>query len=322
MSLSGALESFPVVEVLKLAGRTGKTGVLRVDTQGLEARVYLTEGQLSYGTTRRDEEFHSKLIEAGLVDPKAWVDVERRERSIRDILSEGATREQLNAFMLDQLADVLFRVLRERSGRFAFSEDVAPRFETGVELDVEQCVAEAEERLGRWKEIESVIPGVAFHLRLAPDAADDSPVEIDAQEWHILAGFVGSGTVEEASRQLGWSEFRAAELMAAMVRRNLLVVADHRPEGRYTYGGESSPESESGASKIEVLGPRLPAPPKGADEEPKEEPRQGPEQGPEDGSDGEVLRSALSDIVMPSEQPQPPGLKRRRSLGDIIREAE
>jgi len=310
MSLSGALESFPVVEVLKLAGRTGKTGVLRVDAQGLEARMYLTEGQLSYGTTRRDEEFHGKLVEAGLVDPEAWVEVERRERSISDILSEGATQGQLNAFMLDQMADVLFRVLRESSGRFAFSEDVAPRFETGVLLDVEQCVAEAEQRLGRWKEIESVIPSVAFHLTLAPDAADGSPVQISAQEWRVLAGFVGSGTVEEASRRLGWSEFKAAELMAAMVRRNLLVVADHRPEGRYTYGeSASSPASGSDASKITVVGPRLSASSEVAEEEPKEE------------SDSELLPSALSDIVAPSEQGPPAGLKRRRTLGAIVREA-
>ncbi len=70
MSLSGALESFPIVEVLKLVAGSGKNGVLRVDAQGLEARLYLDDGLLTYGTTRRDEEFHSKLVEANMVDPR------------------------------------------------------------------------------------------------------------------------------------------------------------------------------------------------------------------------------------------------------------
>lgn len=303
MSLSGALESFPVIEVLKLAGRTAKTGVLRIDAQGLEARIYLTGGALSYGTTRRDEEFHSKLVDAGLVDPNAWVDVERRERSIADILRVGATSEQLEEFMLDQMADVLFRVLREDSGRFAFSDDVAPRFDTGVFLEVEHCVAEAEQRLSRWKEIESVIPGVGFQLSLAPTAADTAPVQLDGQEWRVLASFAGSGTVEETARKLGWSEFRAAELLAGMVRRNLLSVADHRPQGRYTYGeDEAAPENAPEAPVIEVLGPRIPVP-----DEPPE-------------NDSEVLRSTLSDIATSSEQPV--GFARRRSLGAIVREAD
>jgi hypothetical protein len=295
MSLSGALESFPVVEVLKLAGRAGKTGVLRVEAQGLEARIYLTEGRLTYGTTRRDEEFHAKLVEAGMVDPKAWVDVERRERSISDILEQGSTKQQLDDFMLDQISDVVFRVLRETSGRFAFSEDVAPRFETGVLLEVDSCVHEAAQRMGRWKQIEQVIPGIGFHLRLAPDAAKGASVEVADQEWKVLAGLAGSGTVEEVARKHGWSEFKAAELMASMVRRNLLVVSDGRPEGRYTYG-----ESEGGG--IEVVGVRVPV----------EEP-------PADDAGGEELRSALSEISHPE---SPSTLQRRRGLGAILREAD
>ena len=141
MSLSGALESFPVVEVLKLAGRTGKSGVLRVDAQGLEARIYLTEGKLSYGTTRRDEEFHSKLVEAGLVDPEAWVDVERRERSISDILSEGATKEQLNAFMLDQIGDAMGNYSGLTCSRARYNQQRALSISYSLPLSVCQIIS-------------------------------------------------------------------------------------------------------------------------------------------------------------------------------------
>jgi len=301
MSLSGALESFPIVEVLKLVARSGKNGVLRVDSQGLEARLYLEDGKLTYGTTRRDEDFHSKLVEANMVDPRAWVDVERRERAISDILKEGASKEKLDEFMLDQISDVIFRVLRKSSGRFAFSEDVSPRFDTGVSLDAADCVQEANVRLSRWAEIEEVIPGVGFHLTTNPNAAADGPVTINTDEWKVISSIAGVGTVEEVSRKQGWSDFRAALLMAGMVRSGILVLSDDRPDGRYSYGEEAA-EAES----FDVIGPRV--------REPKAD--QNPAQA-EDSSPDPAINEKVE-----AEDDRSSGLQRRKGLGAILRESE
>ncbi len=257
MSLSGALESFPVVEVLRLIGRTAKTGVLRVDAEGLEARMYASDGVLTYATTRRDEEFHARLVEAHMVDPKAWVEVERRERTVSDILAQGASQEKLSEFMLDQIADVIFRVVRQTNGRFAFNEEVTPRFDTGVSLDIDICIQEAQARLKRWQSIEEVVPSVAFHLRLNPAAVDHGQVQVSEEEWKVLCTIAGEGSVEEVSRKRGWSEFRAAELMAGMVRRGMLMLAEDMPDGRYTYGEEQAAPGEPESSYFEVIGPKV-----------------------------------------------------------------
>lgn len=317
MSLTGALEAFPIAEVIGLIGKTRKSGVLKIDGDNVEARVYFTEGQISYGTTRRDEEFHAKLVEAGLVDPKQWVHVERRDRSISDILASGASEETLTAFLKDQVSDVLFRILRQAAGTFSFSDDVAPRFDTGVLVDVGECIDEANHRIERWSDIEQVIPGVGFHLRPVPSAAgDDGPLELDADEWRVLAGLLGQASVEHVARTLGWSEFKAAETMAAMVRRGLLEVADHRPSARHVYG-EVEPEPAS----IEVVGPRVPASSDSdgeavagggaavdpmVDKEPDEDER-------------ELLKGALSDMVSEPED-RLAGLRRRRGIGSIGRD--
>jgi hypothetical protein len=307
MSLSGALESFPIVEVLKLVARSGKNGVLRIDAQGLEARLYLEDGRLTYGTTRRDEDFHSKLVEANMVDERAWVDVERRERTISDILKEGATREQLEEFMLDQVSDVIFRVLREASGRFAFSEDVSPRFDTGVALEVEASVTEANSRLGRWKEIEEVIPSVAFHLTVNPEPNSEGSVVVAADEWKVLCFMAGASSVEELSRKQGWSEFRSAQLMANMVRRGLLVLADEVPSGRYSYGEEAA---EAARDSFQVIGSR------------PREPRSGGsvDESEATSDEAELAASVLSEV---SDSDGDRGvLQRRKGLGSIVRESE
>ncbi len=312
MSLSGALESFPNVEVLKLVAGSRKNGVLRVDAQGLEARLYLEDGRLTYGTTRRDEDFHSKLVEANMVDPRAWIDVERRERTISDILTAGATKETLEEFMLDQISDVIFRVLRESSGRFAFSEDVSPRFDTGVQLDVDASVVEANARLGRWNEIEEVIPGVAFHLTVDPRASSDGPVTVADDEWRVLSTIAGVGSVEEVSRKQGWSEFRAAQLMAGMVRRGILVLTDDRPSGRYAYGEEAQePEKDT----FQVIGSRVSAHRDEAETEPTDEPKVAEHVGADEEDPGSGPDATSGDD-------RTVALPRRKGLGAIVRESE
>ncbi len=316
MSLTGALEAFPIAEVIGLIGKTRKSGVLKIDGDHIEARVYFSEGRVSYGTTRRDEEFHAKLVEAGLVDPKQWVHVERRERSIADILASGASEETLTAFLKDQVSDVLFRILRQDAGTFSFSDDVAPRFDTGVVLDVGECVDEANHRMARWADIEQVIPGVGFHLRpVAAAAPDDGSLQLDADEWRVLAGLLGQASVEHVARTLGWSEFKAAETMAAMVRRGLLEVADHRPNARHVYGEEAED-----VPPIEVVGPRVPASQEEGQEasEATEETESEPSAGSDD-DERELLKGALSDMVAEPDD-RLSGLRRRRGIGSIGRD--
>lgn len=316
MSLTGALESFPVVEVLRLVGRADKTGVLRVDAPGLEARIYLLGGGLTYGTTRRDEEFHTKLVEAGLVDPRAWVDIERRERTICDIVAEGKTSDELEEFLTDQLADVLFRTLRQTTGRFAFSEDVAPRFDTGLVLDIEKIVTEAQIRIERWREIEQVIPGTGFHLRLVGSPPDTQTITLTPEEWSTLTAFVGEGSVEEVAARLGWSDFRAAETMAGLVRRGLLDVSDLTPSARYAYGEETAPVAEP-THEIKIEGTEEPDRSAVTDTVSVDEDADG---APVDGDEKEQLRSAFSEIV--SDRNDGSVLKRKRGLGAMVRQSE
>ncbi len=209
--------------------------------------------------------------------------------------------------MLDQLSDVIFRVLREPSGRFAFSEDVSPRFDTGVALDVEAAITEANSRLGRWKEIEEVIPGVAFHLTVNPEASDEGSVVVAADEWKVLGIMAGASSVEEVSRKQGWSEFRSAQLMANMVRRGLLVLADTLPSGRYSYGEETA-EPERGS--FEVIGSRA--------QEPRAEESADAEEATSD--EAETATTVHTDV---SDSDGDRGvLQRRKGLGSIVRESE
>lgn len=301
MSLTGALDAFPLPEVLRLLARSNKTGALRVDAADLHGRIYLTEGSPTYATTRREEDLADDLVGAGLIDSQDWVLVERREKSVVEVLKEEVDPEQLTSFVADQVSDVIFRLLRRVDGNFEFSETVAPRFPTGVTLDIDAAINEAERRIAQWADIEEVIPGVGFHLRMVPDLPETEEISIPAPTWKVLAAMHGEGSIEEVARRLGQTDFAVAQVMARLAREGLLEIVDMPPKASHRYGEEAT----------DITVPTAQESPKTREEPSDEE------------SEEVLLRSALSDVVGGEDKAEAgSGVPRRRGLGARVQEAK
>jgi hypothetical protein len=322
MALTGTLESIPLPEVLRMLARSRKSGCLRVDAGGLQGKVYMSDGWLSYATTRRDQDLRADLLSAGMVDEAGWKHVERRERGIGEILTEGYARDDLTHFITEQITDVLFRLSRPGHGTFDFGEDVGPHYPTEQQINIEVCLDEAEKRIAQWRMIEEVIPGVNFRLRMVQKLPEDArEVTITADTWRLLSALNGQGTVEEVAARLGATDFQIAQVMAQMVRQGLLEVVDQLAPARYSYG-ESDEEpvaapapAEDRAEEFTIL---RPVPEAGAEHLDLPEPE-------EDVDDAELLQSVLSgfadDVSDDTDEPSSErSLGRRRGLGALARE--
>lgn len=239
MSLTGALDAFPLPEILRLLARSQKSGALQIDAADLHGRIYLTDGWLTYATTRRDEDLVEDLVGAGLIDSQDWVLVERREKDVIEVLRDGVETAQLEALVGDQVAEVIFRLLRRPDGSFEFRDGAPARFATGILLDVDGSISEAERRAAQWAAIEKVIPGVEFHLRMAPELPDSDDITLSARSWMVLSAMQGESTIEEVARRLGWTDFQVGQLMADLVRAGLLSITDLPPSASYGYGEET-----------------------------------------------------------------------------------
>ena len=236
MALNGRLESIPLGEVLRMLARSRKTGCLRVEASGVDGKIFLNDGRLIYATTRRDDDLRADLLNAGFVDPEHWQLIERRERSIAEVLQGGTTTEDLRDFLAEQGTEVIFRLTRTGRGTFDFGDDVAPRYDAGESVDIEICLGDAEHRAAQWAEIEEVIPGTKFRVSMVhalPEGARE--VTLTADTWRLLTALAGQGTIEEVAQRLGSSEFSVAKAMASLVRQDLLAVVDQLKEARYSY---------------------------------------------------------------------------------------
>jgi len=296
MSLTGALEAFPLPEVLRLLARSSKSGALRIDAADLQGRLYLAEGSLTYATTRHEEDLATDLVTAGLIDSQDWVLVERREKNVAEVLSESVTEQQLTDLLTDQIADVIFRLMRRIDGDFEFSESVGPRYNTGVRIDVDGCIAEAEERNIRWTEIEAVIPAITFHLRMVPDLTDRGEVSLPATTWRILAALHGEGSIEEVARRLGMTDFAVGQVMAGLVRDGLLEIVDLPPKAAYAYGEDADAVEDNRPDRTDQTGQ------------------------PED--DTALLRGALSEVVAAEADVGSGNVARKHGLGARVQEAK
>ena len=306
MSLTGALEAFPLPEVLRLLARSKKSGALRIDATDFHGKIYLAEGSLTYATTRREEDLVEDLVGAGLIDSQDWVLVERREKDVVEVLAEEATEQQLENFLADQIADVIFRLMRRTDGDFEFSESIGPRYGIGVALDIDASIAEAERRHSQWAEIEEVIPAITFHLRMVPDLGDRNEVALPAPDWRVLAALHGEGSIEEVARRLGMTDFSVGQIMAGLTRDGLLEIIDMPPAAAYGYGEDPAAAAE-------------PAP----DPDPKPEPEPEPLEAEQVvGNEEELLRNALSEVVTTEDETTAPAVARRRGLGARVQEAK
>ncbi len=257
MALNGRLESIPLAEVLRMLARAKKSGCLRVEASTLEGRIYLRDGLLSYATTRRDDDLRADLLNAGYVKSEDWLSVERREKVIADVLVEGTSEGDLRDFLTEQGTEVIFRLNRPGRGTFDFGDDVVPRYDAGELIDIEVCLAEAEHRAAQWAEIEEVIPGTKFRLRMAPELPGQArDVTLTSDTWRLLAAMGKQGTVEEVAQGVGATDFTVARAMASMVRQGLVELAESL-DARETYNDAPMdvPYEEEDLQEVEPVEP-------------------------------------------------------------------
>jgi hypothetical protein len=101
--------------------------------------------------------------------------------------------------------DVLFELLRLKSGTFTFEDGRGPSA-PGEAVPVEELVAEANSRVAEWREIELVVPSLTAVVSMSPDAPGDEIV-VRADQWRLLVATGGGVPVQVVLDALHMGEF-------------------------------------------------------------------------------------------------------------------
>jgi len=193
MALQGNIDSFSIVDVLRLLASSSKSGRLVVDGDRGSGSLWLVAGELSAATTTR----------------------------------LGA--EPVAALP----GEVLFDLLRFAEGSFVFEADVDGPLTSLPSATVEDAIAEAQSALDEWAGVVAVVPSLRARVGLALDLAGDSVVLDRRAWSGIVALAAagersgGGTTAGEMAELAGLSELPALRLVRDLVG---LGVAEVGPE--------------------------------------------------------------------------------------------
>jgi Domain of unknown function (DUF4388) len=160
--------------------------------------------------------------------------------------------------------EIVFELLRFRSGNFAFDGDDRTAA-SGEREDVETLLRRASALLGEWGELEAVVPSLEHEVTLSSDLSADE-VTISADNWQSVVAVASGRTVGELASELGLTELGVSRAVRDLVELGVVDVA--LPDRQRPPGVPPAPRDDRrpGPAHPEADAPPLPdipAPPPG-----------------------------------------------------------
>jgi hypothetical protein len=123
--------------------------------------------------------------------------------------------------------EAVYSLMGWLQGDFRFIPDVAAP-EESLTTPMERVLLEGARRVQEWGEIKEVIPSTDVVFKLSPAGASGA-VNLEADEWQVLARVNAARTVAQIAQDLGEDEFRVAKVLYRLVSAGLLEVGE-KPE--------------------------------------------------------------------------------------------
>lgn len=120
--------------------------------------------------------------------------------------------------------EVIFEMLRFKSGSFAFAAD-EPSPNGGEPVDLEGVLRRAGELLDEWRELEAVVPSLDHRVAIAPELTVDK-VTIDASRWTTLVAVAGGVSVRELGSALDKNEMAILRTVSDLVELGIVAVQE------------------------------------------------------------------------------------------------
>lgn len=268
MQLEGTLDAFGLPDIFQLLSFTKKTGGLHLRRAGTRGTVHFATGAVTgassdvarYALARR-------IAAAGIADDEALaaaVDrcAEDRETGfVRALHDSGAVEDGvLHGLIAEQAVDAVFDLLRWPDGEFTFIVGEANRDDLGLQLAVDEIVAEARRRLEAWQGHAESVPAPDVVPALAPNPSVEPT--FSREEWALLGHVDGRRTVADIVALTGRGEYAVVTALAALVQRGLLLLRRPGDGDAPTAlvrrlalldrldGGAPTPDADSGGTSI------------------------------------------------------------------------
>jgi len=198
MDLQGKITKFNVPDIFQLISTGRRTGTLGVNRRKRAVLFYFNDGQITYAyCPNQYNRLGNRLLAKEIIDEAA---LEKSLHSQKQLLgkkrlgrilldSQLINEQQLKSVLIEQITDIVSRVMAWDTGTFKFYDG---KFPTNEELDLslstENLILEGAKRVDELRHLQKQLPEITTHLVIKP-LTNKSEIELklSAIDWNILA---------------------------------------------------------------------------------------------------------------------------------------
>jgi hypothetical protein len=261
MAIEGPLKELGIHDVFHLLDLGSETGELTVTSRlrRNEGTIYFEDGAVVHAVIGSNPHPLGEVLlrggRIGEADLQRARGMQHRgdSRRLGEILVDiGAlSREDLDRYVQQQIAEVVFEIMSWREGYFRFTDGPLEGLpvEATIRLPGSSLLLEAARRIEEWSRIAAKIPHLGLVPALAPPAgAETGRLELLPVEWEILAAADGVRDLRDISTAVRRSEFDVARAVFGLTSAGVLVL-----EERTSPNGVESPIGGSLEEMIEQI---------------------------------------------------------------------
>ena len=235
MALEGTFKDFPISDILQLIGLQGKTGVLSLEREGQQLKVFFAEGKVAWAEdTLRDPEMRlgvlltkSCKLERAQLEEALARQKDTKERLGSILLQMGVVNAlELEEALSRQIFETVAQVFRWKEGRYRFSSlrslDLKERLVNT--LAVENLLLDAMRMIDEWPLIESQLPSFESILMVAENREERQPPGRSEEERIVLGLVDGTRTLRDIVENSPLTDFDTCKTVAQYLRSGVLQV--------------------------------------------------------------------------------------------------
>lgn len=228
--LEGTLADFPIGALTRFVGASSRTGGLTIAVDP-PVGLWFDGGALALAAPLDESTVRELLVDTGVIRYGSWErarDLATTGRSpFVSALCEdgGADRQLLAEALYDLTVETVFELLLPSRAQFWFTADAGHPLMGGQRFDPEMVLADAEDRLGKWRKIARTVPSTTSIPRLAGSLPlGVGAVQISREEWPVLAAVDGDRSVAAIIARTGLTAYGVCGMLDRLVRAGAVVI--------------------------------------------------------------------------------------------------
>jgi hypothetical protein len=238
MSLKGNFETFNLNSIFQLLGDDQKTGVLKVNNEDKEIRIYLKDGEIIYATgSQNTDRLGHFLKRQGIISQEQLQESLKKGKAEKKalgkiLLEKGVlTPKNLQEIIHQQIEHLIFNLFLWDKGEFEYN-DAALNLKGMIvaKINVVSLLLEASRRIDEISILKKHIPNDMLVYRISGKVSDKDEITLNSAELKILGLIDGRRSIRQVMRDGGLDEYAAYKILYSLLSSGLIEPIEAQPE--------------------------------------------------------------------------------------------